>query len=322
MECIDAVYLWVDGNDSARVAQRRFWERIEGHGCPDGRLHSRFADHEELRYSLRSLQINAPWIRTTFVITDGQRPAWLDVANPRIRFVDHRELFPDTSVLPTYNSMVIELYLDRILGLAEQFLLLNDDFFMGQPLPPDFFFTPDGKVRVCLTEELCPTGSITSTDPAWIAGLKNANAILDRRCGPQLRRIPLHQIRPMRRGICERFRSEHAEECRRASLHRFRSHEDIAFPWHVHPYLALHWSIGILAKMSHRWIGITDDSVANAQAFRSLCENPVALFCLNDQDMGEDPLVLGGLRSFLDSYFPHPSPFERVGTASVMAGGS
>lgn len=98
---------------------------------PEATAPYRFADHGELRWSLRSLDRYAPWINKVHIVTNGQVPTWLNVNHKRINIVTHQEIFPDTSVLPTYNSHAIELFLHRIPGLAEHFLAMNDDFFLG-----------------------------------------------------------------------------------------------------------------------------------------------------------------------------------------------
>lgn len=51
---------------------------------------NRFADNDELRYSLRSLERFAPWIRNVFLVTNGQIPRWLNVEHPSLRLVQHR----------------------------------------------------------------------------------------------------------------------------------------------------------------------------------------------------------------------------------------
>lgn len=51
---------------------------------------SRFEDNEELRYSLRSLEQYAPWVRHIFIVTNGQIPYWLNLDNPRVTVVTHK----------------------------------------------------------------------------------------------------------------------------------------------------------------------------------------------------------------------------------------
>ena len=134
---IDLVYLWVDGNDPAWRAKRNALT-----GTPED-CKGRYADNDELKYSLRAAEMYAPWIRRIFIVTDNQVPGWLDTSNPRIRIVDHTEILPP-ECLPTFNSTVIEHFLFRIPGLAEHFLYANDDVFFNRPVAPSDFFTPDG----------------------------------------------------------------------------------------------------------------------------------------------------------------------------------
>ncbi|KAF8795915.1 N-acetylglucosamine-1-phosphotransferase like protein [Argiope bruennichi] len=69
---------------------------------------SRFTDNEELRYSLRSLEKHAPWVRHVYIITNGQIPYWLNLDNPFVTIVTHEEIFPNNSHLPTFSSPAIE----------------------------------------------------------------------------------------------------------------------------------------------------------------------------------------------------------------------
>ncbi|MDE5919514.1 MAG: Stealth CR1 domain-containing protein, partial [Duncaniella sp.] len=73
---IDMVYLWVNGNDPVWQAKRN-----AAVGKPVERLamncEGRYADNDELKYSLRSVEMYAPWIRRIFIVTDNQVPEWL-----------------------------------------------------------------------------------------------------------------------------------------------------------------------------------------------------------------------------------------------------
>ncbi len=72
--------------------------------------------------------MHAPWIRTIYIVTASQVPVWLNTAHPRVRIIDHKELFPDPAAqLPTFNSLAIESVLHRIPGLSEYFLYFNND---------------------------------------------------------------------------------------------------------------------------------------------------------------------------------------------------
>ena len=39
---------------------------------------ARYRSSDELRYSLRSIWMYCGWVRNIYVVTAGQRPAWLD----------------------------------------------------------------------------------------------------------------------------------------------------------------------------------------------------------------------------------------------------
>lgn len=102
---------------------------------------NRFADNEELKYSLRSVEKYAPWIRKIFIVTNGQIPSWLDLDHPRISIVTHKEIYANKSHLPTFSSPSIETNIHRIPGLSKKFIYMNDDVFFGAEVWPDDFYT-------------------------------------------------------------------------------------------------------------------------------------------------------------------------------------
>lgn len=139
---IDLVYLWVNGNDPAWIEKRDRYigkpDQKTGNNCA-----GRYADNNELMYSLRSVAKYAPWIHRIFIVTDNQTPQWLDTANPRIRIVDHKEIMPE-ECLPCFNSSVIEHFLHNIPGLSEHFIYANDDMLLNREVTPETFFAADG----------------------------------------------------------------------------------------------------------------------------------------------------------------------------------
>lgn len=125
---------------------------------------SRFADNDELKYSLRSLERYAPWVRKVYIVTNGQIPSWLNLDCPRVTIVTHEEIFPNKSHLPTYSSPAIETHLHRIRGLSQRFIYLNDDVFFGWNVWPEDFYTHAGgyKVRLAWPVPDCALGCPTS----------------------------------------------------------------------------------------------------------------------------------------------------------------
>uniref|UniRef100_A0A8C4X0I1 N-acetylglucosamine-1-phosphotransferase subunits alpha/beta n=1 Tax=Eptatretus burgeri TaxID=7764 RepID=A0A8C4X0I1_EPTBU len=127
---------------------------------------SRFADNEELRFSLRSLERHAPWIRRIHIVTNGQIPSWLDLDNPRVSLVTHEDIFPDHGHLPTFSSPAIESHLHHIPGISPLFLYFNDDVFLARDVWPEDFYTHSRGQKVYLSwpvpncAEGCP--------PSWV----------------------------------------------------------------------------------------------------------------------------------------------------------
>lgn len=112
---------------------------------------SRFADNEELKYSLRSVEKYAPWVRNIYIVTNGQIPSWLNLDHPRMKIVTHEELFVNKSHLPTFSSPAIETHIHRIPGLSKRFIYMNDDVFFGDYVWPDDFYTHTKGQKIYLT---------------------------------------------------------------------------------------------------------------------------------------------------------------------------
>ncbi|XP_067111161.1 N-acetylglucosamine-1-phosphotransferase subunits alpha/beta isoform X3 [Osmerus mordax] len=112
---------------------------------------SRFEDNEELRYSLRSVERHAPWVRHIFIVTNGQIPSWLNLDNPRITVVTHQDIFQNLTHLPTFSSPAIETHIHRIPGLSQKFIYLNDDVMFGKDVWPDDFYSHSKGQKVYLT---------------------------------------------------------------------------------------------------------------------------------------------------------------------------
>lgn len=142
---IDVVYTWCDGSDPKFIEEKRAAFKQSGLEYKEedsGEV--RYSDHDELRYSLRSVHQYLPWVRRIFIVTNKQRPKWL-LEHEKITVVDHSEIIPH-ELLPTFSSVTIEMYLSKIPGLAEKFIYLNDDMFIARDMSPTDFFAGDKPV--------------------------------------------------------------------------------------------------------------------------------------------------------------------------------
>ena len=59
-----------------------------------------------------------------------------------------KEIFDDPEDLPTFNSHAIEHNIYKIKGLSERFLYMNDDFFFGQYITLEDFYTEEKGTKV------------------------------------------------------------------------------------------------------------------------------------------------------------------------------
>jgi len=304
---IDAVYTWVDGSDPLWQERRKQYEPVEAlHEASAG--DHRYTDRHELRYSLRALAEFAPWIRHIYVITDGQRPNWL-VDDDRLTVVDHRQIFAADGALPTFNSHAIETRLDRIEGLAEHFLYLNDDVFLGVPLAPDDFFTAGGATKFF--------PSVTKinwreSDEPHLQAARNVRNLLSKDFGVAITSGVLHTPIALRRSIMEELRDRYAPQFERTSRSRFRSPGDIAPVSSLFPFYAFLTGRAVPSPLRYRYANLGAADLPQ-RLTRILRERSADIFCIGDGD-GEDrrpeetELLLG---SFLHSYFPIPSRWER-----------
>lgn len=140
---IDAVVTWVDGNDIHHKEKMFRFIDEKQMSIKDFKL--RYEQINEIKFCLDSLIKFAPYLRKIFLITDEQKPDFLNLESDskykKVVIVDHKEIFSGYhGYLPTFSSLSIESCLHRIPGLAEHFIYLNDDFFLiNHTFKEDFF---------------------------------------------------------------------------------------------------------------------------------------------------------------------------------------
>ncbi|MGQ0630795.1 MAG: stealth family protein [Sporichthyaceae bacterium] len=314
---IDAVYTWVDGADPAwreRMQRARAAEEgLEYH--PGAQGDQRFLQRDELRYSLRSIEMFAPWIRHIYLVTDRQCPEWLDTTHPKITLVDHRDIFEDQSVLPVFNSNAIISRLHHIPDLSEHYIYFNDDFFLGRSLRPNHFFTPSGLARVSPSNNRRPFGSASAKAEPHINLTRNMRELLEAEFGVTISRAIKHTPYPQLRSVHLDMEARFAEVYRRTCASRFRHHDDIVADQLFHYYAQITGKavVGSL-RYDYYSLGRASD-LPRLQA--ALANRNRDVFCLNDDPQpGVDPMAESDVRAFLNDYYPIRSSFERATVGS------
>ncbi len=152
MQQIDIVIAWVDGNDLELKKKRHKY--LRGEDASDAVSDTRFASDNEIYYNIASILKYVPFCRNIFVVTDNQRPEFIEefaaqglCSADKIRVVDHREIFKGYEQhLPTFNTRSIESMLWNIEGLSDYFIYLNDDFFFNSTAQVDDFLNGESLV--------------------------------------------------------------------------------------------------------------------------------------------------------------------------------
>ena len=309
---IDIVYSWVDGADPEFRARRAgmMAQVVVGEGdAADARIRQ----IDELRYALRSVHKNAPWIRRIFIATDSAVPGWL-AQDPKVTIVRAVDHFSDPAGLPVFNSHAIECQLQHIEGLSEHFLYSNDDMFFARPVRPSMFFTPAGISR--FVEAGTRIGPGTNNERR--SGFENAarvnRQLLTERFGPLITRHLEHTPVPLRRSVLHEMEQEFGADFARTRASRFRAATDISVTNSLYHYYALLTGRAVpqeTAKM--RYVDTTSHSGLGMLPTLTRRRN-VDFFCLNDGSFPEvaETERVRAVSEFLQGYFPDPAPWELI----------
>jgi stealth protein CR2/Stealth-like protein len=305
---IDVVYTWVDGSDPA------WQDRLRARQDGVARHHlaanpSRFLSRDELRYSLRSLEMYAGWVRQVFLVTDQQVPRWLRAG--QVTVVDHREIFPaDGSALPTFNSHAIEARLHHIPGLADHYLYLNDDVFFGRPVAPETFFTPDGRTHYFPTPAALDDGPPTSADRPVDAAAKVSRQLVERELGASMTMKFQHVAHVQRRDVMAELETRFGAELERTVQQPFRHVDDVSAAASLAHYYGAATGRAVPGRLSYLYCDIAERR-APVKLARLARTRDADMFCLND--VGDSPATTRAERlahEFLAAYFPLPSRYE------------
>lgn len=312
---VDLVYTWVDGADPELLARRESYRD----DAQTARIHaretgaSRYTSRDELKYSLRSVEMYAPFVRNIYLVTDGQTPTWLNTDVPGLQVVDHKEIFTDPSALPVFNSHAIETQLHHIAGLSEHYLYLNDDFFFVGPVTAGHFFHGNGIAKLPFSSFQLGLGAPHPDEPAPNSAGKNVRGlVLDAH-----RRLTVskfkHAPQPQLRSVMTELEESCAEAVTRTSRSRFRSVEDIAMTTALHHHHAYLTGRAVPGKYRQRYIDIGKTDVREALA-EFTPGHKYDFLCLNDVNTpaADQERVTAEVRGFLDTCFPFGGRWERA----------
>ena len=129
---IDAIYTYADVSDSSLPLLYNYSKDVE---------------NEELRYSIRSILKNIPWIRKIFIFMPNKNVRYL-----KDKFIDDKIIYvTDKEILNLDRASIIakefNLWKLKDLGCSENVIYFNDDYFIGRRLrKSDFFYKDKDKI--------------------------------------------------------------------------------------------------------------------------------------------------------------------------------
>lgn len=305
---VDVVFTWVDGADP--VWQRKRASEVHLPYHEEAANESRYRNRDELKYAVRSIQMYAPWVRKIFVVTDDQRPSWLDTNVPGLELIDHRDIFTDTSALPTFNSHAIETQLHHIDGLSDHFLYFNDDMMLGSEVTPQTFFHANGITNYFASRVNEPQGDPAPTDVPVTIAAKNNRKALRQDFGTSLTQKMKHVPYALRRSVLEEIEAKYPAQIRVTMGSKTRSQDDISLLSSFYPYYAFSTGRAVPGSIDYAYVDLVKDDARRVMGLL-LARRDLETFCVNSTRPGMNEIAQDELRDFLDAYFPVKSRFER-----------
>lgn len=331
---IDIVYTWVDGSDSNWNRKRKEKAKIEKHLLSEANSDARFMDNNELKFSLRSIYKYAPWINNIFIVTDNQVPKWLNVLHPKIKIIDHSEIFIDKSVLPTFSARGIESQLHHIKDLAEHFIYFNDDMFLGNHCTPEHFYINDNIARVFVSEIISSRSKKAfdinkrpkhkRNDHQY--AIVNSRNLVKERFNKSIYFNIRHGAKPLLKSKLYEIEEVFGDKLKTTARNSFRTNEDVLM-LHLFEYYAIIKKFGktkylktvskksnildlfsfFISNYTFGYINLHDKNIsANLDYIKG---NKPFMICLNQTP--ETPIEnLERIKQFLESYYNEKSPFE------------
>ena len=264
-------------------------------------LEKRFRDWGTLKYLMRGIEKNMPFIRKVHLVVarESQVPEWVN--RYEVNIVLHKDIIP-AEHLPTFNCNPIEMHLHCIKGLDEEYIYFNDDIFPLKPCKATDFFI-DGRATLGMSRHLFALNMFKKI-------CRNSNRIARKAIGlkPSVCFLrPQHICTPMLKSQCEELYQKVETEII-SSLTKTRSSNNL----NQYMFLDYMYLRGMLInkRMSKKHFSL---GVASEDKIRKYIQNPKhSLVCINDVQMSEESYneIRRTLLNTFEQVLPKKSRFE------------
>ena len=143
VEKIDFVVTWVDGSDPLWQEKKSKYDGSVNTSKKSMNSVKAYREWGTFKYWFRGVEKFAPWVNKVYLVTDQQKPSWIDIDSDKLVLVDHTEIIRN-DYLPVFSANPIESNIHRIPGLSEHFVFFNDDVYLTAPVEPTDFFSEGG----------------------------------------------------------------------------------------------------------------------------------------------------------------------------------
>ena len=297
---------------------------------------NRYREYGSLKFSMRSVYKNLKFIKHWFLVLSGpsQIPNFLNMKkidernyqlldnnnneynNIQIHIVYHEDIFPNKTFLPTFSSDAIEAALPFVKNISECYIYLNDDFFIKENLPPNFFIKKNGKINIFKNAAyFAPYYSGSIYDKTLI----HSNEIISELYGFKRRLYLLHNIYFFRKSKLLELNNKFKLDFALSRYHRFRNETNLNIPF-LHNIYAEVENFGDVVIKNKGWgsfyyINNNGNTHKIYKDINNLKE--LKCFCINDDfvessdNINIEEYIFNEFKTNMEQIFPEKLPFEK-----------
>ena len=331
MNKIDFVVIWVDGGDPIWQAKKAEYSKSVDTSKKSMNSVKAYRDWGTFKYWFRGVEKFAPWVNKVYLVTDQQKPSWLNIASEKLVLVDHSDILRK-DYLPVFSANPIESNIHRIPGLSEHFVFFNDDVYLTSPVEPTDFFSEDGlpKYNTALSPiipERYGTGHFKVNDMEIVTSyfsrdeiLKNGKFLSFKQGLKNIVKTLLyrnskficgfwenHLTHPLLKSTMELVWEKETAILEKTSASRVRNPSD------TNGWLCKYWQIasGKYEVANPKLGGLFSLDHADSDFWKLLHSGKYKIMCINDGfNVQDEEKVMVDFIKAMDQLFPEKSSFE------------